>query len=400
MISKYKKEPASFWIRVWGLSLIFIQFPWHSRFGDDWPNSQIMKYAEWRYGSVTPGMFFTITWNGVLDWIHGQGRFFPVAAFQNQLTLFFFKSDRLLAIFYGIFMCIVIYLWSEILVKITNQIVVGTTFIAVMPIFMRFRFDFDPHIGFTQLVLWAFFWASCSLYFAIKATSVINKSRLLNSLISGLFMFIALCQYELSIFFVPTILILILAILKDQNKLTIRNYFEVTLLPLVFSTSYLVFVFGVLRPKANPSGNYVSGFEFYKSLRIFLNSIFSGLPLFGINFQNYFLLPKYESSLIILTVCLILTWMMLFSRVTKFKRVTPNKQNFKKTNNSIDSHESLKTALISVAMLPLILSQSLMLSIQPNWWGIIKFGHSYLGVLFAEFGFATLAAILICRKSK
>lgn len=390
--SKLKINNPERWLLF---TILFIQFPFHSRVGDDWPNSQLTKFMQWRYGEMTPKMFLTMVWKAIEEWMNGQGRFFPIAGLQGQLTLYLFKSDLSLAIFYGIFICTTIYCWMKILDKLFPDKSAGTYFLLVSIFMVRFRGNFDPHIGFAQLVIWSYFWVCISILFAIK--SLENPKKTFHSVIAGLLYFTALCQYELSLIAFPVIIIILFIFNKKNNKSNYRSFLMIVLPIFIATFGYLIFVFGYLRPRANPTGNYIAGFNFEKSSDIFLKTVFAVVPQLGLGIREIFLLPERASSL---SLVVFLSIVFLFV-ITKYFSSTVNHRNSKRLNSHRAlqiSEELLPTKLMILlvfAMSVFIIGPSLILSIQPNWWGYFKFGQTYLGIFYAEMGLSSIFAIFL-----
>ena len=344
---------------------------------------------------MTPGMFLTMVWKAVEEWMNGQGRFFPVAGLQGQLTLYFFKSDLSLAIFYGIFICLTIFCWLTILDKLFDDKITGTYFLLISIVMIRFRGNFDPHIGFAQLVIWSFFWVCISILFLMK--SIVRNQKVLYSVISGLIYFVALCQYEMSLIAFPVILLISYTYFEQTNKTNIRGYLN-RISPLIIATlSYLIFVFGYLRPRANPTGNYVSGFDFEKSSEIFFKTVFAVIPQFGLGVKDIFLLPKQPSS-VIMVAFLSLVYLIVLH---KYFTSSVNYKNIKKSNRPKTSSLSIRLLstrsliLVFLSMGILIVGPSLILAIQPNWWGYFQFGQTYLGIFYSEIGLSSIFAIAL-----
>ena len=104
--------------------IISVQFLFNSRVGDDWPNSNSPSYIAWRYGKVT----LTTLWNEMSYWIaawaNGQGRFFPVAVIQTQLTFIFFRTQTSVRLFYAVVFIIFALLWVSLIDEILNHTLV------------------------------------------------------------------------------------------------------------------------------------------------------------------------------------------------------------------------------------------------------------------------------------
>lgn len=393
LILKFSK----FWpLPLVPLIIIFWQFPFHSRVGDDWPNSQLMKFSEWRYGQISPELFITITWNAITDWMNGQGRFFPVAGFQGQIVLFLFESDISLAVFYGFFLCLCLFLWYLVLNNTFNSVRIGNFFIILMLICLRFRSGFDPHIGFAQLVIWSYFWVTCSILVLVKNVKLNSHSRF-KPWLAAILYFAALCQYELSILGFPVILIFVyISLLVRHDKSLVKVIKNVY--PTIFVTfTYLILVFGYLRPRANPTGNYVVGFDVVESAKIFFNTVFAGLPLVGIDFNQLFLLPKgkFETALSIFLI--LLAYLFLGYKIEKSNKTKKVHIKTKiEWNLPISKYKFM--AVITLSMLPLLFGPSMILALQPNWWGYFKFGNTYLGVYYSEIGIATIFSIIFSLR--
>jgi len=384
--------------RFWMYLVIFLQFPWHSRVGDDWPNSQVSKYMQWRYGDMNVEMFFVMVWSSIKDWMDGQGRFFPVAALQNQIILTSFRTDKSLAIFYGVFFCATLAIWVRVIEKVYNNKTIGTIFLLSSLIFIRFRNDFEPHIGFAQLVIWSFFWSALAMLLLIM--SIDTKSiRYPTDWAAALVYLLALCQYELAILFLPTIIIFLSLAFQIRNQFKLSKLIAKIYPTIATTMCYLLFVFLYLRPKANPSGNYVTGFSIPESIKTFYTTVPASLPFMGVNMKEIFLLPNSSNMKLVFLVLAMIV--ILF--IGKYFKSNPLNGNsdIHGNNRFIVYPLSTKLKFMSLlSMFPLILGPSLILSIQPNWWGYFDFGHTYLGVFYSEIGLATLCAVYFFRGKK
>lgn len=382
--------------RLWLIAIMFLQFPWHSRVGDDWPNSQMTKYMEWRYGILTPEMFISMVWNGILDWMNGQGRFFPMAGFQGQLTLYLFQSDRALAIFYGLFFCITLVLWAKVLDGIFLNRHIGTTFLLLTFAFVRFRPDFEPHIGFAQLVIWSFFWWSLALLFLVRATDS-SRAATIYSWTAGFLYFLALCQYELAILGLPVLALFTFISINIRSSFELMKMIKILLPVFLHTLVYLSFVFLYLRPNSNPSGNYVAGFNLFESTKIFLLTVPASVPTIGIDINEFFLLP-HSNFAKAFTLFLLVFFVLILNRFFGRRQLIGKKKKQLKLNQSqVNFTPKIKSVAV-LAMVPLVIGPSMILSLQPNWWGYFEFGHTYLGVFYSEIGLATAFSILLNKS--
>jgi len=377
--------------------VLSIQFLFNSRVGDDWPNSNTPSYIAWRYGKIT----LTTLWNEMSYWIaawaNGQGRFFPMAVIQTQLVFTFFRTQTSVRFFYAAVFIIFALLWVSLIRRISKNPFTASYFLIVLSFTIQFRRDFEPHIGFAQLLIWSAIWLAISAHFlitALEATS--NKSKTFYSSLAGLFFFVSVCQYELTFLMLPIFPLIIVLNLRLRGPLnlrdlgTIRRILRFLIPVLVAAFAYAAIVFGYLRPKANPDGAYVTGFDLLNSSRVFLIQFIAAFPTMGHKFSETFKLP-INSAYVILAGVLTFCFYIVLRQLIQLKQAS-------KIEEQLDKQSSLfKQISLTLIGLYFICVPSLMISLQPAWWSRLEFGSTYLGVLFGELGIAIVVASLLTR---
>jgi hypothetical protein len=371
--------------------ILAVQFQFNSRVGDDWPNSNVPHYVGWRYGEVT----IATLWNEISYWItawaDGQGRFFPAAVIQAQLLFTFFQTQNSVRIVYSLVFVLFVLLWVSLIKRVSKIPATGTYFLIGLSFTMQFRRDFEPHIGFAQLVVWAAIWSCLSLHMLISAlSSDSDTKRKAYSISAGIFFFISLCQYELSFFMLPIFYIITksnIYIAKSEDSIVkniISNKYK-CLIPIATAASiYLSIVFGYLRQKATPDGSYVAGFDLVESPKAFLIQAYASIPTTGHSPIDTFKLPVnnfYFFVVLIMTAAYLLT----FNRLLKL----PNLINAYQQSLYVARYLYHQLLLFGICLISI---PSIMISLQPSWWGKINFGGTYLGIVFGELGFAIIFA--------
>jgi len=375
--------------------ILSIQFLFNSRVGDDWPNSNTPSYIAWRYGKIT----LTTLWNEMSYWIaawaNGQGRFFPMAVIQTQLVFTFFRTQTSVRIFYAAVFIIFALIWVSLIRRISKNPFTASYFLIVLSFTIQFRRDFEPHIGFAQLLIWSSIWLALSahsLITALEASS--NKSKAFYSSLAGILFFMSVCQYELTFLMLPIFpLIAMLNLrLRGQANLrdlpTIRHIFRFLFPILAAAFAYAAIVFGYLRPKANPDGAYVTGFDLMNSSRVFGIQFIAAFPAMGHKFSETFKLPT-DFTYVILVALATFCFYLVLRQLIRLKQAS-------KIEEHLDRQASqFKHTLLFLLGLYFICVPSLMISLQPAWWSRLHFGSTYLGVLFGELGIAIVVASLL-----
>jgi hypothetical protein len=184
--------------------------------------------------------------------------------------------------------------------------------------------------------------------------------------------------------------------METQNswKFLVTNGLK-NLIPTAVATSiYIYIVFLYLRPKANPDGAYVLGFDLIETPRAFLIQFFASFPLASHNLYETFKFPTnalYIYVILALMLCYVIT-------IYKIRHLNFRSDDYAKLPEQ--RHKLISKVSIIIGLY-LMLVPSLMISLQPAWWPRLRFGSSYLGVLFAEIGISFLiASIFTYRDSK
>jgi hypothetical protein len=371
--------------------LLSIQFHFNSRVGDDWPNSNSPSYILWRYGKLT----LTTFWNEISywtsAWANGQGRFFPVAVAQTQLVFTFFKTQSEVRVFYSIVFIFFCILWTSLIKRVTNQNITGTYFIIAFAFSMQFRRDFEPHIGFGQLLIWAAIWFGLSALMLTKALEKTKQfSRTVFSILSGFFYFISLCQYELTFLLLPVLFLFVYLKEVSNSKLlwskqVLLSWIKIMIPVLTATLVYLGIVFLYLRPRANPDGAYVLGFDFYSSIRTFFFQFIASFPTAGHNIDATFRGP-FNQKYLYIAIIITIVYLISLNFVSKFdQKLVINPESAVKS----EKRKFFISLLIGILM---ICTPAVMISLQPAWWQRVHFGSSYLGVFLAEIGISIVIA--------
>lgn len=382
------------------ISILAVQFQFNSRVGDDWPNSNGPSYIMWRYGKLTLATLWNEMSYWIAAWANGQGRFFPMAVIQVNLVFTAFRTQEAVRIFYGFVFIIFCILWVRLIKKLTNNPNTATYFLIAFGFCMQFRNDFEPHIGFGQMLIWAAIWYAASAHMLLNAiTENQSKKRFIFSIFAGVFYFMGLCHYELTFLMFPLfvgIVVLKYVSMETQNswKFLLTNGLK-SFTPTAVATSiYIYIVFLYLRPKANPDGAYVLGFDIFETPRAFLIQFFASFPLTSHNLYETFKFPTnamYIYVIFALTICFVLT-------INKIRQLYFRSDEY--ANLPENRHKLIAKVSIIIGLY-LMLVPAFMISLQPAWWPRLHFGSSYLGVLFAEIGISFLiASIFTYRDSK
>lgn len=369
--------------------------------GDDWPNSQTPYWIEWRYGDLTFHNVLNeaLYWNK--EWMIGTGRFYPLAFIESRIFFSYFQSVQSYKLLQFAMMQILLLLFLKYIYRLTQNHNVTIIFGIIYLACIQFRNDFDPHLGFSLLLPSLMIKILVSELFLFKSMQTQGVKQFVYSLISSILLFASFCTYEYALLISPFVVASsIMGLLNNNLKSNIKTALNNKILPLVlFATSifsYLIFVFGYLRPKAKDiSGAYVLGLS-WKSIPTFIVNCFAGIPLinFSSNDLQYFskigiLLVVMAGIIILLTKSINNSFMYLSKKNAKKSKIFTSKKTYIPENSM---------RIILFIGLLFTFMPALMLSMQETWWNRIKFGHSYLGVFIQEIGIAFLVIFFYIKK--
>ena len=363
--------------------------------GDDWPISQTPYWIQWRYGDVD---FYKILqealyWND--QWMRGAGRFYPLTWIESRFTFAYLTEMQEYKIFQYSLLLVVAFLLTFYTFRMTNSHAQSLITLTILPIFLQFRRDFDPHVGFANMLsslLIKFFIAAILLTYVNEQKKV--KYKILISIISAVFYLAALCTYEFAFLLLPALLLSIRQ--KEANiesdkptdrfKSILGKLRSPYLIPLIAVwISYGAFVFLHLRPKATAvSGAYSLGFS-TESIWVFFSQLFTAVPLITLRMDD---LRFITQNAIFLTLSFILVKYLMNKITPKIK--TGSQESKSKNEKTTSGH-------ILLISFNLIAAPGLMLAMQPVWWGRADVFHSYLGVMISEIGFSIFIAHIFTK---
>ena len=386
------------------MGLFLIQFFGHGRIGDDWPNSQIASFSFWRYGESSLQTFLIEAEYFFRAWSEGQGRFLWSGQIHSLAFYWFLTSDfsrnivsTLIVLAMNFFCTLFLY---QLLSKDKRVF-----FYFPLAIFAltRFRWDFDPHIGFTPLLPTMLLYCGVSAFTLILSVKSNRLSRGVPlSIISAISGFIALSTYELAIFVLVSSILcgLVLIIDLNVNKKSLAQKL-ILFVPMATSiTIYLFIVFVILRPKANPTGSYALGFSPIPFAENFFNHLFATLPL--INSISYQLLERPLANFRLLTVIFSVA-LLLVSCLFVYRKELKTKVSFEyphplvRTQN-LEKEASYFKVKIVASLSIMLFGPSVMIGLQPSYWGRINWGNSYLGIIVQEVALAMIVVFLLIRS--
>ena len=364
--------------------------------GDDWPNSQVPYWIEWRKGSLNFVLIIQEALYWSRAWALGQVRFYPLAYIEGRLQFSYLQQLWQYKLCQYILLVLCGIVFAILVLKLSKSNLLAITTLLSLSLTTQFRAGFDPHLAFSSMVasmLIKIFLASIIINYVATNNKKI-KSLKLSYLSAGLY-FAAMSTYEFAFLLFP--LLLISYKLGIDNNNTVENNFKLakwldhTLMklfsrnfrPIFYSwLIYGVLVFGILRNIAKDiSGVYVLGFS-VKSIPVFLSQIPTGLPFIkfsGIYFEKLF---NNYISVVVLAILISLIY-ALRKKVFYFK--------VEKTKYKIS-----RVPLLFVSIL-FICVPGAVLSLQVDWWNRYSVSNTYLGVMITEFGTALLLALIFER---
>jgi len=331
----------------------------------------------------------------IAAWANGQGRFFPLAVIQTQLVFTLFRTQTAVRTFYAVVFIVFALIWVSLIRRISKNPFTGTYFLIVLSFTIQFRRDFEPHIGFAQLLIWSSIWLALSahsLITALEASS--NKSKAFYSSLAGILFFMSVCHYELTFLMLPIFPIIAVLNLRLRGQTSLGGLHAIRLIlrflvPILAAAfAYSAIVFGYLRPKANPDGAYVTGFDSHNSIRAFGIQFIAAFPSMGHKFSETFKLPTNLTYVILVGLATFCFYLVL-------RQLIRLKQAIKIEEYLDEQSSQFKYSVLFLLGLYFICVPSLMISLQPAWWSRLEFGSTYLGVLFGEIGIAIAVASLL-----
>jgi hypothetical protein len=363
--------------------------------GDDWPISQTPYWIRWRYGEIDFQKILqeALYWND--QWMRGAGRFYPLTWVESRFTFAYLTGMQEYKIFQYSLLLMVVFLLTFYTFRITRSHTQSLIALIILPIFLQFRRDFDPHVAFANMLsslLIKFLIASILLTYVNEQKK--KRYKILISVTSAVFFLGALCTYEFAFLLLPALL---LSIQQGENKrerqkfsTEVKEIFSKLINPYLIPPIavwlfYGIFVFLILRPKATAvSGAYSLGISI-DSTWVFFSQLFTATPLITLRMDDLKYISRNLAPLVLIFFLiryLIKKIMHQISLQSKEQKPKPE-QNFE-----------IKNLMIS---LNLIAAPGLMLAMQPVWWGRANLFHSYLGVMISEIGMVFLATQLISR---
>jgi hypothetical protein len=376
-----------------------MQFLRHGRLGDDWPNSQRYNWILFRYGTLSLESFLNEVQFGINAWIQGQGRFFPINVLTESLFFTLFRSDVSRNLVHLIIYSIFLATWSRIIWKFTANYRVLAFFVLAVIGTTRFRWDYDPHIGFGNLLPLTLIFVAVSILLLIRAVEVNSiLGRITFSVLASISFVLSLMTYEISIYILPSLLISILAyrIDKEFKPREVLRRFIICTPSILCSLFYVYFVFRVLRTEARATGAYVVGFDLIHSTRVFIYNLLAPIPLLTMDISKLQNIPDSLYGLGVIAIGSVGVYCL--AKVIlgeKYWRVSG--QQFQRKFGYYSKNFYLDIASYSLPV-SMIAAPALMLSIQPAWWNKITWGNSYLGILMQELGVAVFLSMLFARK--
>ena len=369
---------------------IFSLFPFFrsSWSGDDWPNSQTPYWIMWQFGtqSFSRVIHEALYWNS--QWVHGNGRFYPLAFIESRLFFCYFRTQLEYKILQIILLEFSVILAAYWIWKISKSHVAALTFIFCASFLLQGRTDFDPHVGFSMLLpslLIKTFLASLLL---IKASEAIPTwKKYFYSTLSGVTFLLGMCTYEYAFLLFPILLISLIPGATKSAKQVIRTIvhnYKILIIPTLSWIGYATFVFGYIRPRATAiSGAYVLNLS-WKSISTFLINLTAGFPT--ISFTSNLVETRARG---ILYDCLLgmVVLIIIFSFASGKTIIRKHVKKYE-----------INSILILTGGL-FIFAPSFMLAIQETWWSRISVGHSYLGVMIQEFGVGFLLSAFFARRN-
>lgn len=358
--------------------------------GDDWPISQTPYWIQWRYGELDFQKILqeALYWND--QWMRGPGRFYPLTWVESRFTFAYLTGMQEYKIFQYSLLLMVTFLLTFYTFRITRSHTQSLITLIILPIFLQFRRDFDPHVGFANMLsslLIKFLIASILLTYINEQKK--KSYKIIISILSAIFYLGALCTYEFAFLLLPALLLSIQQ--KEKKSETQKFSTEVKEMFSKLRNPYLIppiaawifygtFVFLILRPKATAiSGAYSLGISI-DSIWVLFSQLLTAIPLITLRMDDL----TYISRNIVILVLNFLLIRYLINKITPHFSTQLKEQKSKPEQNF-----KIKNLVISIN---LIAAPGLMLAMQPVWWGRADVFHSYLGVMISEVGMVILAA--------
>jgi hypothetical protein len=396
--------PASGAVAIWIISVSpILRSSWS---GDDWPNSQTPYWLTWRYGRADFANTIqeALYWNRA--WMFGQGRFYPFSWIESRIQFVYLRNLEEYKVFQFTTMvaCGLLFIYLVYLLSRSQPLAIAT--LAFLAITIQFRRDFDPHLAFASMVplMLMKVFLSCILAYRVSSTDK-KLNRILTSIGSSLFFFMAMSTYEFAFVLFPIVLISFVSGFDHYNnwssRLTLGRLIDRLFTKLFDKNFRLIFfawisygflVFGILRNVAKDiSGAYVLGIS-TSSIKVFITQITSGMPLISFNMSDF--TPDVDRKSLSLLAFLFVSILILVSQ--DFRNLRTGKA-LERLNIFDLGRKSQYLLLFSII---LVITPGMIMSFQQTWWDLAGFQKSYLGVMITEFGTALLFSLLILNALK
>ena len=343
-------------------------------FGDDWPNSYNGYWAKYLYPDSTNLLNIwikdSLIWTD--SWVQRVGRIIPVSLLLSRIFIILPSVEiyKLMQIFSIIIVIIIINkLLSTYFEQKRNFLIVTLSFF----IFLQFRNDYDPYVGFTFILPISII---CILGTAIYLLKIVQnvKPKFKWYLFIFILPLISALTYEYTVILTP-IFFFILMKNKEINLRKLRIFVIAISGPIILSAIQIF----ILRPKriiqegtyeSNLNLTMVSKTAFKQMIAIFPNS----QAIFGV-------IPTPNFSLINYLLIIILIYPIIYAHL----KISTEKNNY----------SFLNLVPITAVGLWFLIAPPILVGISKQWQEILLLGNAYLPIFYQHVGATILFFIIL-----
>ncbi len=345
-------------------------------FGDDWPNSYNGYWVRYLYPDST-NLFSiwikdSLIWTD--SWIQRAGRIIPVGLLLARIFILLpnielYKLMQILSII--IVLISIIKLLSIYLERKVNFAIITLSFM----IFLQFRNDYDPYIGFTFILPISIICILGTAIYLLKIDQSVQP-KLRWYLVIFILPLISALTYEYTILLTPIFFFILL-----KNKILNLSKLKIILIsvsgPLILA---LIQIF-IVRPKRLiQEGTYESNLNFAMIIKTSIKQLVAVLP----NSQAIFSkIPNPNFSMFIYLLILLLIIPIIYAF---FKDSTQNR-NFIFSN----------LGPLAAVGIWFLIAPPILVGVSKQWQELLGLGNAYLPIFYQHVGATILLFILFSR---
>ena len=343
-------------------------------FGDDWPNSYNGYWAKYLYPDSTNlfTVWFKDTYIWTNSWIERAGRIIPGGLLLARIFIVlpyieFYKLLQIISIV--IVLMMIIKLLSLYFKQKTNSAIIALGFF----VFLQFRNDYDPYIGFTFILPISTMCILGTAIYLLKIDQSTNP-KLKWYLLIFMLPTISSLTYEYTIILTPIFLLILL----NNGNIEWRK-FRLFLISISGPLILAVIQIGILRPRRIiREGTYESNFDVIELSKTTIKQMIAIFPnsqaIFGTISTPNFKLTNF--LILLLLICPIIFAYFKISEegsVLRFSNLVP----------------------ITIIAFWFLIAPPILVGSSKQWQEILHLGNAYLPIFYQHIGATIIFFILI-----